>query len=140
MTTFTPLQSLTGGAMIGLAAVMLMALHGRIAGITGILAGLLPPAQAPDWVWRAAFLAGMVLAPLVYSAASGTVVPLQVAGSPALLLVAGVIVGVGVTYASGCTSGHGVCGLARQSPRSLAAMVTFMATAGLTVFLVRHVI
>lgn len=140
MTTFTPLQSLTGGAMIGLAAVMLMALHGRIAGITGILAGLLPPAQAPDWVWRAAFLAGMVLAPLVYSAASGTVVPLQVAGSPALLLVAGVIVGVGVTYASGCTSGHGVCGLARLSPRSLAAMVTFMATAGLTVFLVRHVI
>lgn len=140
MTTFTPLQSLLGGAMIGLAAVLLMALLGRVAGITGILAGILPPARAADQGWRWAFLAGMVTAPLAYAIISGGAVPLQVAGSPALLLVSGLLVGVGVTYGSGCTSGHGVCGLARLSPRSLAAVLTFMATAALTVFIVRHVL
>ena len=140
MTEFTPLQSLAGGALIGLAAVLLMAFHGRIAGITGILSGLLPPAPAPDWAWRAAFLGGMIASPLLYAALIGWPVALQIEGSNGLLLISGIIVGIGVTYGSGCTSGHGVCGLARLSPRSLAAVATFMASAAATVFIVRHVI
>ena len=140
MTTFTPLQSLAGGAMIGLAAVLLMVLHGRIAGITGILSGLLPPRLALDWPWRAAFLAGLVGSPLVYWAVAGATVDISVPVSLPLILLSGLIVGVGVTYGSGCTSGHGVCGLARFSPRSLVATLTFMATTAATVFVVRHVI
>ena len=140
MTEFTPLQSLAGGALIGLAAVLLMAVHGRIAGITGILSGLLPPAPAPDWFWRAAFLGGMIASPLLYAALIGGPVALQIEGSGGLLLLSGIIVGIGVTYGSGCTSGHGVCGLARLSPRSVVAVATFMASAAATVFIVRHVI
>ena len=140
MTTFTPLQSLAGGAMIGLAAVLLMVLHGRIAGITGILSGLLPPRFASDRPWRAAFLAGLVGSPLVYWAVAGATVDISVPVSLPLILLSGLIVGVGVTYGSGCTSGHGVCGLARFSPRSLVATLTFMATTAATVFMVRHVI
>ena len=140
MTEFTPLQSLLGGVLIGSAAVLLMALHGRIAGITGILSGLLPPAPAEDWPWRAAFLVGMVLSPVAYQAVTVQPVMIDVAASSGLLLVSGAIVGVGVTYASGCTSGHGVCGLARMSGRSVAATLTFMATAAATVFIVRHMV
>lgn len=140
MTDFTPFQSLAGGALIGLAAVLLLAVHGRIAGIAGILSGLLPPGIANDWGWRVAFLAGMISAPLVYRAVTSSVVSFQSTASVATLLVGGVIVGVGVTYGSGCTSGHGVCGLARFSPRSLAATLTFMGTTALTVFVVRHVL
>ena len=140
MTDFTPLQSLAGGTLIGTAAVLLMALHGRIAGVTGILGGLLPPTVASDWAWRVAFLAGMIGSPLIYAALARAPIPYQTTASMPTLLVGGIIVGVGVTFGAGCTSGHGVCGLARFSPRSLLAVVTFMATAATTVFITRHIL
>ncbi len=117
MTEFTPFQSLIGGGLIGLAAVLLMAFHGRIAGVTGILSGLLPPV-APDWAWRVAILSGMVASPALFLLLLGHEAPLQSEVSGSVLLVSGIIVGVGATYGSGCTSGHGVCGLSRLSPRS----------------------
>jgi uncharacterized membrane protein YedE/YeeE len=129
-----------GGALIGLAALMLMALHGRIAGVTGIISGLLPPAPARDWLWRLAFLAGMVAAPWVWGAVTGKPPEIEVAASAGLLVVSGMIVGAGVSFASGCTSGHGVCGMARLSGRSIVAVLTFMVTAVMTVFITRHVI
>ena len=138
MTDFTPIQSLIGGMMIGLSAVLLMALHGRVAGMTGILTGVIPPA-APDWPWRAAFLAGAIVAPVIYLAAGG-VIPFEVPVSTAALVIGGLLVGIGVHFGNGCPSGHGICGLARLSPRSLAAVLTFMLTAFVTVFVVRHVI
>src|SRR3954451_5625660 len=138
MTDFTPLQSLFGGALIGLSAVLLMALHGRIAGMTGILSGVVPP-LAPDWHWRAAFLAGAVVAPLLYLLAGGTIA-FSVPVSTAALVAGGAIVGIGVNFGNGCPSGHGICGLARLSPRSLVAVPTFMATAFLTVFVTRHLL
>jgi len=140
MTEFTPVASLLGGTMIGLAAVLLMAVHGRIAGMTGILAGLLPP-LVTDWAWRAAFIAGAIGAPaLIVALADRSAIAFE-SGAPALWLVAGgLLVGIGVHFASGCTSGHGVCGLARLSPRSMAATVTFMAATAATVFVVRHVL
>ncbi len=139
-TAFTPLASLAGGAMIGLAAVLLMATLGRIAGVTGILTGAALPASLADFGWRAAMLAGMVAAPLAYLFLTGSPVAIDVPVSTGMLVVGGLLVGIGVTFASGCTSGHGVCGLARLSPRSLAATLTFMATTAATVFVVRHVI
>jgi uncharacterized protein len=138
MTDFTPWQSLIGGALIGLSAVLLMAFHGRIAGMTGILSGMVPP-LAPDWQWRAAFLVGAVLAPLVYIAAGGTI-SFSVPVSTTALAVGGAIVGIGVSFGNGCPSGHGICGIARLSPRSLAAVPVFMATAFLTVFISRHLL
>jgi uncharacterized protein len=139
-TDFTPLQSLAGGMLIGLGVVLLMAANGRVAGMTGIIAGLLPPSPAPDRAWRLAFLGGAVVAPAVYLALSGSLPPLDVPASLPLLLVGGVIVGIGVTLGAGCTSGHGVCGLARLSRRSLAATATFMLTTAATVLVVRHVL
>lgn len=139
-TVFTPLQSLGGGALIGLAAVLLMATVGRVMGATGIVAGLLQPASGADWSWRAAMLAGMVSGPMVVLALTGQMPQVQVPVSTGMLIVGGLIVGVGVTFGSGCTSGHGVCGMARLSPRSIAATLIFMATTGITVFVVRHVI
>jgi uncharacterized protein len=138
MTDFTPIQSLIGGVLIGLSAILLMAFHGRVAGMTGILSGVIPP-LASDWRWRAAFLVGAVLAPVIYLAAGG-VIPFEVPVSTAALVVGGLLVGIGVHFGNGCPSGHGVCGLARLSPRSLAAVLTFMLTAFATVFLIRHVI
>ena len=138
MTDFTPIQSLIGGMMIGLSAVLLMALHGRVAGMTGILTGIIPPA-ASDWPWRAAFLAGAIVAPVIYLAAGGAI-PFEVPVSTAALVIGGLLVGIGVHFGNGCPSGHGICGLARLSPRSLAAVLTFMLTAFVTVFVVRHVI
>ena len=138
MTEFTPLLSLLGGVLIGLSAVMLMAMHGRVAGMTGILTGVIPPAAA-DWRWRAAFLAGAIVAPVLYLAAGGTI-PFEVPVSTAALVFGGLLVGIGVHFGNGCPSGHGVCGLARLSPRSLVAVLTFMATAFATVFVIRHVI
>jgi len=140
MTEFTPISASLGGALIGLAAVLLMAFHGRIAGVTGILSGVLPPAVAPDWAWRLAFLIGLVAAPTLYWLITNSPVSIQVEAPRWLLLVSGALVGIGVTYGSGCTSGHGVCGMARLSPRSIAATLTFMATTAATVFIVRHVI
>jgi uncharacterized protein len=142
LTQFTPWQSLAGGMLIGLAATLLMLLHGRIAGVTGILGGLLPPYARDglgDLGWRAAFVAGLIASPLLYGIMFKSPIAVQVTSAPALLLVSGAIVGIGVTFGSGCPSGHGVCGMARLSLRSFAAVGTFMATAAATVFVVRHV-
>lgn len=139
-TAFTPWQSLAGGILIGLASVLLMLSLGRIMGATGILAGVLTPAAHPDEGWRAAILAGMVSGPLALMVLTGTMPVVDVAVSIAMLVLGGFLVGIGVTYGSGCTSGHGVCGMARLSRRSIAATLTFMITTGLTVFVIRHVL
>lgn len=138
MTEFTPWASLTGGILIGLAAILLMALHGRIAGMTGILSGIIPP-LGTDWAWRIAFLTGAVAAPPVYLLLGGTV-SFSVPVSTGALLIGGLIVGVGVFFGSGCTSGHGVCGMARLSPRSIMATGVFMVATFITVFITRHIL
>jgi uncharacterized protein len=139
MTEFTPYASLLGGALIGASAVLLMLFHGRIAGMTGILSGLLPPI-ARDWQWRAAFLTGAVLAPAIYVSGFGGKVPFAVPVSNLALVVGGFLVGIGVTFGNGCPSGHGVCGIARFSKRSLIATIIFMAAALVTVFVTRHMV
>jgi len=139
-TAFTPWQSLGGGVLIGLASVLLMLVSGRIMGATGILAGVFAPASRADMTWRVALLLGMLTGPAVYWLATGGMPEITVPVSMPMLLVGGFIVGVGVTFGSGCTSGHGVCGMARLSPRSIAATLTFMAATAVTVFVVRHVI
>jgi uncharacterized membrane protein YedE/YeeE len=139
-TEFTPLASLAGGALIGLAAVLLMLLQGRIAGVSGILAGLLPPYGGRNVGDDLAFVAGLVAAPVVFQAATGAAVAQTVSQNLPLMIAAGLLVGLGTGWASGCTSGHGVCGIARLSVRSIVATAVFMATAIATVYLVRHVI
>ena len=139
-TIFTPWVSLAGGALIGVASVLLMLTLGRIMGATGILAGVLTPTTHPDTGWRLAVLAGMISGPLAVLAFSGQMPEIQVPVSLPMLLVGGFLVGIGVTYRSGCTSGHGVCGMARLSRRSIAATATFMVTTGITVFVIRHVL
>lgn len=139
MTEFTPVASLLGGALIGLSAVLLMAFHGRIAGMTGILSGLLPPVS-PDWSWRAAFIAGAVAAPSLVIAVSGYSVGYSSPVPMSWIVFGGLLVGIGVYFGSGCTSGHGVCGMARLSPRSIAATATFLGTAMITVFVIRHML
>jgi len=140
VTQFTPWLSLAGGVMIGLAATALMAMLGRIMGASGLVSGLLRPTSGAEFGWRAALLGGMVSGPLVLLALTGSMPPLQVPSSPMMLVLGGLLVGVGVTYASGCTSGHGVCGNARLSPRSFVATVSFMLAAFVTVFVVRHLL
>jgi len=136
-THFTPWTSLAGGVLIGAAAALFLLLNGRIAGISGILGGLMRPVRG-DVAWRAAFLAGLLLAPALYALVTRIPAPTIEAGYP-LLLLAGTLVGIGTRYGSGCTSGHGVCGLSRFSPRSLAATLAFMAAGFATVFALRHV-
>ena len=126
--------------MIGLAAVLLMATVGRVMGATGIFAGFLQPSGFIDWSWRAAVVAGMVSGPVAVMVMTGQMPNVQVPVSTMMLLIGGFIVGIGVTFGSGCTSGHGVCGMARLSPRSIVATLTFMATAGITVYVIRHVL
>lgn len=139
-TAFTPLQSLAGGVLIGLSAVLLMFLQGRIMGATGILAGLVT-AQAPgERSWRAAMVAGMIAGPLLVLAVTGQMPAVDVPVSLPMILIGGFIVGIGVTYGSGCTSGHGVCGMARLSPRSIVATLTFMVVCFATVYVIRHVL
>ena len=138
VTSFTPFASLSGGILIGLAAVCLMLLRGRIMGATGILAGAMWPASRYDWTWRVAMLAGMLIGPWIYFTLTGGLPVIDVPAATPLLILGGVLVGVGVTLGSGCTSGHGVCGMARLSPRSFAATATFMLTTGLTVYVIRH--
>ncbi len=134
--SFTPVSALAGGALIGLSAMLFMLLNGRIAGISGIVGGLLRP-QAGDVGWRLAFLAGLIGAPLVYSLV--TAIPaIQIDAGYPLLVTAGLLVGVGTRIGSGCTSGHGVCGLSRGSVRSLVATLAFMAAGFATVYLMRH--
>ncbi|MEP1198995.1 YeeE/YedE family protein [Tateyamaria sp.] len=140
-TDFTPFASLLGGVLIGLSAIVLMAAHGRIAGISGILSRILPPmvdkAGLPQSI---IFLIGLLLAAPLWFLLTGTA-PVQVVSSNALLLgIAGLLVGFGSVMGNGCTSGHGVCGISRGSARSIAATLTFMATAFVTVFVLRHVL
>ena len=135
-THFTPWSSLAGGLLIGLATALLLLLSGRIAGISGIVGGLLRPGKG-DVAWRVAFVAGLLAAPLVFA----MVAPLpqvRIDAGMATLVIAGLLVGVGTRYGSGCTSGHGVSGLSRGSRRSLVATASFMAAGFLTVFVVRH--
>ena len=139
ITEFTPFVSLIGGIMIGLASILLMANFGRIMGATGILAGFILPSSKSDWIWRAGVLGGMVSAPTLYWLVSGSGVTIQVPVSTLTMIISGLIVGVGVTYGGGCTSGHGVCGMARVSARSIVATCTFMIFAFITVYLARHV-
>lgn len=140
MTDFTPFQSLFGGSLIGLASVLLMLSMGRIMGATGILAGFLSPVSLQDWGWRAAILAGMVTGPLAFLLATGSMPAIDVPVSTPMLLVGGFIVGIGVTFGGGCTSGHGVCGNARLSTRSITATLTFMIATAITVYIIRHLI
>jgi uncharacterized membrane protein YedE/YeeE len=140
MTSFTPFASLIGGILIGLSAVALMASHGRIAGISGIVSRLLPPYQDRQGAGRLAFVLGLVLAPLAAKILADSPVTQTVSGNLPMMAVAGLLVGFGTVLGNGCTSGHGVCGLARFSKRSLVATLVFMATAFATVFLARHVV
>ena len=133
---FTPGLSFTGGLLIGTAAAMLVLLNGRIAGVSGIVGGLLTSSRA-DLGWRLAFLAGLLIAPAISALVGKPPLPRIDAGF-ATLAAAGVLVGVGTSYGSGCTSGHGVCGLSRLSPRSLVATLAFMAAGMATVFIARH--
>ena len=133
---FTPWTALIGGMLIGLAAAMFALLNGRVAGISGVLGGLFKPMRG-DIGWRVAFIGGLVVASLVYGLFA-TLPAVQIDASYAALVVAGLLVGVGTRYGSGCTSGHGVCGLSRLSPRSLVATLAFMGAGFVTVFVVRH--
>lgn len=135
-TNFTPLASTLGGALIGLSAALFILFSGRIAGISGILGGLLTWPRG-DVAWRVAFLAGLIIAPLVF-ALFAPLPTVQVDAGVPVLIVAGLLVGLGTRYGAGCTSGHGVCGLSRRSPRSLVATAAFMFAGFVTVFIVRH--
>ncbi|PZP35639.1 MAG: YeeE/YedE [Roseateles depolymerans] len=135
---FTPWTALAGGLLIGLAAALFVLLNGRIAGISGIVGGLFRPVRG-DIVWRVAFLVGLVLAPAGYLLVGGRLAGSVDADWP-LLLLAGLLVGVGTRYGAGCTSGHGVCGLSRLSPRSAVATLSFMAAGFATVFVLRHLL
>ncbi len=140
MENFTPVSATIGGVLIGCATLLLWLMNGRLAGISGILGGL---AQAPkeDRRWRIAFIGGLIVAPMVYSTISfHGVPPITLTGSPWLLVPGGILVGLGTRLGGGCTSGHGVCGVARLSKRSLIATAAFMASGVIVVFLLRHVL
>jgi len=138
---FTPYGSLIGGLLLGIASAIFILLNGRILGISGILGGLLPP-KVGDTTWRLAFLLGLFAAPTVFHA----LVPAQFITTPRIeaaeltVIAAGLLVGIGTRYASGCTSGHGVCGLSRLSPRSLVATASFMGAGFAIVYVLRHLI
>jgi len=135
---FTPWPALAGGLLIGIAAAMFVLLNGRIAGVSGVLGGLVSPAKG-DVAWRMSFVLGLLIAPTVYAFFSaGT--PLRIDAGEGALVLAGLLVGAGTRYGSGCTSGHGICGLSRLSPRSLVATLAFMGTGFVTVFVLRHLL
>ena len=135
---FTPWASLAGGMVLGLASALFILLNGRVMGISGIVGGLLRP-RSGDVGWRVALLAGMAAAPWVWTLVAATPTP-RIDASWVMVVLAGLLVGVGTRYGAGCTSGHGVCGLSRLSPRSLVATVAFMAAGFVTVFVLRHVL
>jgi len=139
MANFTPISAALGGALIGLSAVLLMLLNGRIAGITGVFAGLIDPLSS-DRFWRATFIIGLIAAPLSATLLGYTIPVPQMPASLITVIAAGLLVGVGTRLSNGCTSGHGICGIARLSPRSITATVSFMAAAIVVVALTRHVI
>ena len=135
-THFTPWAALAGGVLLGLASALFVLLNGRILGISGIVGGLLRP-RAGDMGWRLAFLLGMLVAPGLYWLVVGPTQP-RIDATWGMVVIAGLLVGVGTRYGSGCTSGHGVCGLSRMSPRSMVATLAFMGAGFVTVFLIRH--
>ncbi|MCE2866753.1 MAG: YeeE/YedE family protein [Oxalobacteraceae bacterium] len=136
---FTPWSALTGGIVLGIASALFILINGRILGISGILGGLLPP-KLGDASWRVAFLLGMFAAPTVFHAVvpAGYITAPRIEATEWMIVAAGLLVGIGTRYASGCTSGHGVCGLSRLSPRSLVATASFMSAGFATVYVVRH--
>lgn len=136
--SFTPWTALTGGVLIGAAVALLILLNGRIAGICGIASGLLRPAPG-DTAWRIAFLSGLIAAPLIWQLFA-RLPAIEIEADYGLLFIAGLLVGIGARYGSGCTSGHGVCGISRLSPRSIIATLTFMSSGFVTVYLARHVL
>ncbi len=138
MTAFTPFSALAGGILIGVAAALLLLLTGRMAGVSGILGGLVD--ERGDRDWRVAFLAGLVAGGLLLAALTPGAFTIAVARSPGALAVAGLLVGIGSQLGSGCTSGHGVCGIGRGSPRGLVATATFMVVGALTVYVVDHLL
>ncbi|HET7272127.1 MAG TPA: YeeE/YedE family protein [Rubrobacter sp.] len=138
MDDFTPVSGLVGGLLIGLSVILMMLLNGRIAGISGIVGGLVAP-KAGDTGWRVTFVAGLLLGALAYILAVGGPAPVDVLASPPAILIGGLLVGFGTRLGSGCTSGHGLCGMARLSRRSMVATGVFFGVAMLTVFLTRHV-
>jgi hypothetical protein len=138
VTSFTPITSLLGGALIGLAAVLLMWATGRIAGVSGIAARLFPPYEDQEFPGRLAFVTGLVLAPVLVRLVTGGLPEQTIAAGTPVLIIGGLLTGFGAVWGSGCTSGHGVCGLSRLSARSLVATAVFMATGAATVFFVRH--
>ena len=135
---FTPWHALMGGALVGTAAALFVLLNGRIAGISGVLGGLLRPVKG-DVAWRAAFVIGLIVAPLIYLLFGSPPKP-RIDADYGSILLAGLLVGVGTRYGAGCTSGHGVCGLSRLSPRSIVATAAFMAAGFATVFAIRHLL
>ena len=138
LTDFTPFAALIGGALIGLSAVLLMLVSGRIAGISGIAVQLAPPYRDGALLDRIAVIAGLIVAPVIYAFASGALPHMTMIKGPGLLIAAGLLVGYGAVWGGGCTSGHGVCGLARLSPRSFVAVPVFMLAAIITVYVTRH--
>ena len=139
MTEINIIGALSGGGLIGLASVLMLALTGRIAGISGILGGLITGSMSSDRLWRIAFLLGLVIGAVIFRIAFGPL-PVQLQAEGTQLIMAGLLVGFGTRLGSGCTSGHGVCGIARLSPRSLAATVTFISAGIVTVYITWHVL
>ncbi len=135
--SFTPIPSLFGGMILGVAAALYVLLHGRILGISGIVSGLLHPKRG-DWSWRLAFVLGLLTSSFLAALVFGILPVIEVDASWLTVVVAGLLVGFGVQYGSGCTSGHGICGLSRLSPRSLVAKLSFMTAGFLVVFVIRH--
>lgn len=139
MTEFTPLSGLVGGLMIGLASALMLLGAGRIAGISGIFGGLLTPVQG-ETGWRAMFVVGMILGGVSWLVLTGEALPVDLQASWPVMLIAGFLVGFGTRLGSGCTSGHGVCGIGRLAPRSMVATAVFMGSAVITTFVVRHLV
>ncbi len=137
---FTPLSALAGGILIGLSAVLLLTVNGRIAGISGIVHGIVAPEKPNDLDWRLLFLVGLIAGAFLYRLLNGMDTSIALEASMLIVGGGGILTGIGTAVGSGCTSGHGICGLARKSSRSLAATISFMLVGGITVFILRHVI
>lgn len=140
ITEFTPLASLSGGLLIGLSAVLLMLFLGKIMGATGILSGIILPSSAAEFSWRSTLLLGMISAPILMSLVFGYPAIVQVVSTTPMLVLGGLLVGIGGTLGGGCTSGHGVCGMARVSTRSIIATITFMISTTIAVYILRHIV
>ncbi len=137
---FTPLSALAGGVLIGLSAVLLLAVNGRIAGISGIVRGIIDPNKPDDLDWRLLFLAGLIAGAFLYRLLPGMNTSISLEAPLLIVIIGGALTGIGTAVSGGCTSGHGVCGLAQKSPRSLVATISFMFMGGVTVFMMRHVV